>query len=294
MRFSELHRDQKLVISFELFPPKTPEATERLFEAVIPALNRLSPGFFTCTYGAGGGTRGTTLEVVSRLRRDVGVEAASHLTCVGASRDEIGAYLDAVSEAGIGSIVALRGDPPKGDDSFRPHPDGFSYAVELVRYLKQRGGFDIAVAGYPEGHPESASKQKDWEHCARKVEAGADVIITQLFYDNEDFFAYEDHLRNKLGVTVPIVPGVLPILNTAQIQRFCGMCGSKLPERVQRRLAEYADDNDACRRYGVELATEMSEELIRHGVPGIHFYTLNRSDSTGEIMRNLGLQASAG
>lgn len=293
MRFSEFHRDQKLVVSFELFPPKTPDATKRLFEAAIPELNKLSPGFYTCTYGAGGSTQGTTLEVVSRLKREVGVEAASHLTCVGASRQELGAYLDAAAEAGISNIVALRGDPPKGDTTFRPHPDGFTYGVELVKYIKQRGGFDVAVAGYPEGHPESGDKRTDWEHCARKVEAGADVIITQLFYDNADFFEYQDHLRNKLGVTIPIVPGVLPILNTTQIQRFCGMCGARLPDRIQRCLAKYADDNDACRRYGVELAIEMCEELIRNGVPGIHFYTLNRADSTSEIMNQLGVQPSA-
>lgn len=293
MRFSELHRAQERVISFELFPPKTPDAETRLFEQTLPELLKLRPAFLTCTYGAGGSTRDKTLDVVTRIRRDFGVEAASHLTCVGASKEEIAAYLDRAQAGGISNIVALRGDPPAGDTTFRPHPDGFKHADQLIRFVKARGGFDVAAAGYPEGHPEAPDKYQDWDRCADKVEAGADVIITQLFYDNNDYFAFADYLRNKRGVKVPIVPGVLPILNAAQIKRFCGLCGAKLPPAVVRRLEELADDNEACRKYGVELATQMSAELLGQGAPGIHFYTLNRSDSTREIMLNLGLVASA-
>ncbi len=289
MRISELHRISRRVVSFELFPPKTPEAETRLFDQAIPELLKLNPAFMTCTYGAGGSTRDKTLEVVTRIKRQFGKESASHLTCVGASRDQIAAYLDSAREQGITNIVALRGDPPIGDTSFKPHPEGFKYACELIAFIMRKGGFDIAVAGYPEGHPECPDKYLDWQRCRDKVEAGGDVIMTQLFYDNRDFFEYEDHLRNKLGVKVPIVPGVLPILNTAQIKRFCGLCGAKLPPDVLSRLESYADDNESCRRYGVELATQMCDELLRHGAPGIHFYTLNRSESTGEIMRNLRL-----
>jgi methylenetetrahydrofolate reductase (NADPH) len=289
LRISELHRTNRLVISFELFPPKTADAETRLFDTAIPEMLKLAPAFLTCTYGAGGSTRDKTLGVVSRIKRDWSAEAAAHLTCVGASRDQIGAYLEQVRAQGISNLVALRGDAPAGDDSFRPHPDGFRYASELIAYIKQAGGFDLAVAGYPEGHPECPDKYLDWRRCRDKVEAGGDVIITQLFYDNHDFFEFEDYLRNKLGVNVPIVPGVLPILSTAQIKRFCGLCGARLPPRVLDRLETYVDDHQAARQYGIDLATEMCDELIRHGVPGIHFYTLNRAESTGQIMRNLNL-----
>ncbi len=292
MRFSEICKNKDVTISFELFPPKTPEGEIKLFEQTIPELLKLEPAFLTCTYGAGGSTREKTLDIVSRIVREVHYEAASHLTCVGASRADLIGYLEQAKSNGIDNIVALRGDPPKGDDSFRPHPDGFQHAVELVAFLKQLGKFDIMVAGYPEGHPECPDKYLDWERCAAKVEAGADAIITQLFYNLNDFYAFEDFLVNKRGVRVPIMPGILPILSLEQIQRFCTICGSKLPEQLIRRLASYGDDKQASRQYGVELATEMIAELIRRGVPGIHFYTLNRSDSTSEIIHNLGLMAN--
>ncbi|MBI4581159.1 MAG: methylenetetrahydrofolate reductase [NAD(P)H] [Planctomycetes bacterium] len=289
MRIGDLHRQQRLVVSFELFPPKTPEAEVKLLEEAIPGLLALKPAFMTCTYGAGGSTRTQTLEIVSRIRREFEIEAVSHLTCVGSSREDLARYLEAARAADINNIVALRGDPPRGDETFRPHPDGFKYADELVAFVKAAGGFDVAVAGYPEGHPECPDKHLDWRRCADKVAAGADVVITQLFYDNADFFGFRDHLRDKLHVTVPIVAGILPILSKQQIERFCGLCGSKIPPEVQVQLDKHADDHAACRRYGVELATRMCEDLIRNGVAGLHFYTLNRVASTAEVMRNLGL-----
>jgi len=289
VQISRLHELHDLVISFELFPPKTPEAEARLFDQAIPRMLELEPAFLTCTYGAGGSTHDKTLEIVTRVKNEVRIEAASHLTCVGASRADIASYIEQARENGITNIVALRGDPPGGDGSFEPHPDGFAFAAELVAFIKQLGNFDVAVAGYPQGHPECPDKHLDWQRCADKVEAGADAIITQLFYDNADFFAFEDYLKNRLGVTVPIVPGVLPILSTRQITRFCGLCGATLPPHVDARLQELADDNDACRQYGIDLATQMCDELIRHGVPGLHFYTLNRAAATGQIMSHLGL-----
>jgi methylenetetrahydrofolate reductase (NADPH) len=289
LQLSELHRATQLVVSFELFPPKTPEAESRLFDRSIPEMLRLRPAFLTCTYGAGGSTQEKTLDIVSRAREQFGIETASHLTCVGSSREQIARFLDQARAAGISNLVALRGDPPKGDLSFRPHPDGFKLAAELVGYIKSVGGFDVAVAAYPEGHPECPDKYLDWQRCRQKVDAGADVIITQLFYDNRDFLTFRDYLRGELGVKVPIVAGVLPILSSAQIKRFCGMCGAKLPPHVLDKLESYADDDLAARQYGIELATRMCEELIREGVAGIHFYTLNRPDSTAAVMRNLGL-----
>jgi methylenetetrahydrofolate reductase (NADPH) len=276
-------------VSFELFPPKTPDAEAKLFSEAVPGLLKLSPAFFTCTYGAGGSTRGQTLDIVRRVNREFGIEAVSHLTCVGSSRDDLRRYLDEARAAGTQNIVALRGDPPRGDDAFKPHPDGLKYAWELVEMIKATGGFDIAVAGYPEGHPECPDRHLDWQRLADKVKAGADAIVTQLFYNNDDFFEFRDYLRDKLNVKVPIIAGILPILSKQQIEKFCSMCRSKIPADVQAQLDKHADDPAACRQYGVELASRMCEQLIARGVSGLHFYTLNRVNSTAEVMRNLGL-----
>jgi methylenetetrahydrofolate reductase (NADPH) len=276
-------------VSFELFPPKTPDAEAKLFDQTIPELLELKPQFMTCTYGAGGTTRDQTFEIVTRIRKQFGIDIASHLTCVGASRESLAIYLTKMQEHGVTNIVALRGDPPKDDPNYRPSPESFRLAINLVRFIKGLGDFDVAVAGYPEGHPECPDKYLDWQRCRDKVEAGADVVVSQLFYDNNDFLEFDDYIKNKLGVKVPIVPGVLPILSTTQIRRFCGMCGSKIPPKVSAQLERLANDNEACRQYGIDLATEMCDELIRHGVPGIHFYTLNRVPSTRAVMQNLGL-----
>ncbi len=289
MRIGELHRQGGLVVSFELFPPKTPDAHAKLFDEGIPDLLRLSPAFLTCTYGAGGSTREQTLDIVTRIKREFEIEAASHLTCVGLSRAEISEFLDQARAGGINNIVALRGDPPKGDESFKPHPDGFKHAAELVAFIKEKGGFDLAVAGYPEGHPECPDKRLDWRRLADKVAAGADLIITQLFYDVGNYLEFQDYLRDKLGVKVPIVAGILPILSKQQIEKFCGLCGARIPADVQARLDAYADDPGSCRQYGIELATRMCERLIQAGVSGLHFYTLNRAGSTAAVMRNLEL-----
>ena len=289
MRIGDIHRRQRLVVSFELFPPKTPDAEAKLFDETLPSLLKLAPSFMTCTYGAGGSTRGQTLDIVGRVKREFEIEAISHLTCVGSSRDDLAKYLDEARQANIQNIVALRGDPPRGDESFRPHPDGFKYAGELVSFIKETGDFDVAVAAYPEGHPECPDRHLDWRRLADKVTAGADVIITQLFYANEDFFRMRDYLTDTLNVKVPVVAGILPIMSKQQIEKFCGICGSKIPPDVQAQLDKFADDHAACRQYGVDLATRMCRELIDRGVDGLHFYTLNRTNSTTEVLRNLGL-----
>lgn len=290
MHFSEIHRASELVISFELFPPKTPEGEVRLFEQAIPEMLKLRPAFLTCTYGAGGTTRDKTIGVVSRIKRDFPIEAASHFTCLGGSRDEIRHYLHQLQAIGINNVLALRGDPPRDDPNYLPLPGGFSLARDLVHFIKHEvGGFDIAVAGYPEGHPECPDKYLDWQRLAEKVHAGADVIITQLFYFNRDFFEMRDYIRYKLGLKVPIVAGVLPILSTAQILRFCGVCKAKLPPWVVKRLQEYEHDDESARQYGIELATAMCSELIRGGADGFHFYTLNHAESTAAVLRNLHL-----
>jgi methylenetetrahydrofolate reductase (NADPH) len=286
---SDIYAQNERVVSFELYPPKTPQGEATLFETEVPKLLALSPTFMTCTYGAGGSTRDKTLEVVTRLKDEHGVTTAAHLTCVGSSREEIIAYIERIRAAGICNIVALRGDPPRGETSFTPHPEGLTYATELVRLIKEIGGFSVAVAGYPEAHPECRDKMLDWLRCRDKVVAGADVIITQLFYDLRDFYEFREHMTKVLKVNVPIVPGVLPIMNTGQIKRFCAMCGSRLPSDVLTHLDRYADDHESARRYGVELASRMVEDLLANDAPGIHFYVLNKAQSIEEILSNLGL-----
>jgi methylenetetrahydrofolate reductase (NADPH) len=275
-------------ISFEFFPVKTDEAEETLFRDTVPALKQLSPAFISVTYGAGGGTRDRTLRIVDRLRRQAGIEAVAHLTCVGHTQTDLAAILDQVHALGIENILALRGDPPRGQTAFRPVEGGFAYAVDLIRFVKARSGCAIGAAGYPEGHIECSDKQLDWDRAAAKAEAGADFLITQLFYDARDFFAFSDYLRHKKGVKVPIVPGVMPFLGAEQIKRIAGLCGAKLSPTLSRRLDECADD-EAVRRLGVEVCTNLCRELLDYGVPGIHFYCLNRAPVCTDILRNLGL-----
>ncbi len=288
MRIPEMYGRQEPTISFEFFPPKNDEAEEALFRDTVPGLSRLRPAFISVTYGAGGGTRERSFRIVDRLRRQHGVEAMAHLTCVGATRADSAAILDEAESLGIENILALRGDPPKGQAEFRPTEGGFRYASDLIRFVKGRGCFSVGAAGYPEGHVECPDKLLDWDRSAQKIEAGAEFLVTQLFYDIEAFFAYEDYLRNKRHVTAPIIPGILPFLSAEQIKRFTRLCGAKLPAPVLRRMESLGDD-ESVRRLGVEVCTELCRRLLDHGVPGIHFYCLNRVASCSEVVQNLGL-----
>jgi methylenetetrahydrofolate reductase (NADPH) len=285
MKITEILKQRKFIFSCEFFPPKTEEGMAQLFEAA-QELKELDPGYVSVTYGAGGSTRGKTVRIVQRIKYDFGIESMAHLTCVGHSRDELKAILDHIRDAGIENVIALRGDPPKGQTDFVPHPDGFRYAADLVRMIRESYPFCVAVGGYPEGHPESTSLEEDWDRLAEKVRAGADLVITQLFFDNADFFRFEKRMREK-GVNVPIIPGIMPITNYGQIVRFTQMCGAKIPPQVARDLEPIQNDAEAVAAYGVEFATKQCEELIRRGVPGLHFYTLNKSKSTKKIIQNL-------
>jgi methylenetetrahydrofolate reductase (NADPH) len=278
-------------ISFEFFPPKNDAAEEALFRDTVPGLKRLGPSFISVTYGAGGGTRERSFRIVDRLRKQCGIEAMAHLTCVGATREDCAAILEDAGTSGIENLLALRGDPPRGQPAFQPTPGGFSYAVDLVRFIEGHGHFTIGVAGYPEGHVECPDKQLDWDRSAAKVHAGASFLITQLFYDLADFLAYEDYLRRKHHIQVPIIPGILPFLSTDQIKRFTRMCGSRLPEPLLRRMESYGSDMESVRQLGVEVCTDLCRQLLAHGVPGIHFYCLNRVRSCSEVLHNLGLAA---
>ena len=293
MRIPELYARPEPTISFEFFPPKTDEAEQTLFTDTVPTLQGLGPSFISVTYGAGGGTRDRTLRIVNRLRREFGIESMAHLTCVGSTREMLASVLDEAHGLGIENILALRGDPPRGQTEFQAVEGGFSYAVDLVRFVKGRNRFAVGAAGYPEGHVECQDKILDWDRTVAKVEAGAEFLITQLFYHVDDFLAFEDYLKNKRGVQVPIVPGVLPFLSAEQIKRFTRLCGSKLSNDLTRRLEALAADDEAVRQLGVEVCTDICRRLLDHGVPGIHLYCLNRGQSCSEILHNLGLARGA-
>ena len=249
----------------------------------------MNPAFFSVTYGAGGSTRDQTLEIVDTLQREHDVPTMAHLTCVGSTAADIGGFLDEASRRDIRNILALRGDPPEGEEKFIKPVGGFEFSCELVEYLRARDEFSIGVAGFPEGHVAcTEGKEVDWQRLKAKVDCGADFLITQLFFDNKDFYEFRDHLRGQ-GMTQPILAGIIPILNSRQIQRFTKMCGAKLTPEIVSILERLGDDDKAVAQFGIDYATRQCAELIASGVEGIHFYTLNKSRATIEIARNLGL-----
>lgn len=287
MRLDELYRSGTPDISIELFPPKTPEAVEKLFETV-ERLKALKPAFFSMTYGAGGSTRDLTLELCNRLKNKAGVETTCHLNIIGQSRQDIRENLKRLKRMGLYNILALRGDPPRNEPNFKPHPDGFHSSVELIEEAHRDPWFSIAVTGFPEVHFEAKDRASDIAYLKRKVEAGGCVIVTQLFFDNAYFFEFMDLVR-QAGITVPVVPGILPILSVPQVRRFADLCKATIPPAVAKELAKYEQDEEGATRYGIELATQLCKGLLKHGVPGLHFYALNRARSTEEILSNLGL-----
>jgi methylenetetrahydrofolate reductase (NADPH) len=288
MTLSAAYGTGKFGLSFELFPPKTPQGVTSLFHHVEQLL-AFKPSFITCTYGAGGSTQELTLDIVARVHREFRLPVATHLTCVGRTVGQLREYLGTAQQSGVENVVALRGDPPKGDTVFRPVEGGLRYANELVTLIRgEFPEFGIAVAGYPEKHQEAPSADVDLANLKRKAGAGADVIITQLFYNNDDFFRFRDRCRDQ-GITQPIVPGLLPVTNLAQIQRITSLCGAKLPAEFVRALESAGDDADAQFAVGVEFATRQTQALVDAGVPGIHFYVLNRSEAASEVLKNVEL-----
>jgi methylenetetrahydrofolate reductase (NADPH) len=280
----------KPVISFEFFPPKTDEGDRNLLEKTIPALLQLKPDFCSVTYGAGGSTRDKTLMIVDRIQREHGLTAMLHLTCVNATQAQVGEVVEQARALGIRNILALRGDPIAGSNAeFTKTEGGFEFSHQLVTYLRQQGGFSIGTAGFPEGHIAcKPGKYADWDHLINKINCGADFVITQLFFDNNDFFEFRDYLV-KRGVKVPIVPGIIPVQSTGQIKRFTALCGAKLPDQLLASLEKHADDDQAAAQFGIEYATNQCAELLQANVPGLHIYTLNKAASTVEIIRNLKL-----
>jgi methylenetetrahydrofolate reductase (NADPH) len=276
------------VFSFEFFPPKTEEGVTSLFRTV-EALRPLGPAYVCVTYGAGGSTRARTVELVKKLKHEIEVEAMAHLTCVGSSRDELASVLDELHAAGIRNVMALRGDPPRGEAAFRPHPDGFAHASDLVAFVRaqpKRWDFCIGAAAYPEGHVETRDLARDLVHLKTKVDAGVDFLVTQLFFDNPRYFGFVERARTA-GVTVPILPGIMPIQSVEQIERMTKMCGASLPRVLAAAMDVRREDAEAARDLGLSFATLQCADLLRRGAPGIHFYTLNRSPSTRAILSAL-------
>jgi methylenetetrahydrofolate reductase (NADPH) len=276
------------VFTFEFFPPKTAEGERALMET-IAALRPLQPAWVSVTYGAGGSTRAKTVELVGRLKRESGIEPMAHVTCVGASRDEIAALLDEVAAAGVVNVLALRGDPPRGEATFKPHADGFRYASELVAFIRsdpKRWPFCVGAAAYPEGHPESPDLDTDLRNLKAKVEAGTDFLVTQLFFANGSFASFVGRAR-AAGIRVPILPGIMPFTSVEQVERFTATCGATIPQRLRAAMEALRNDPDGARELGVAFASLQCQDLLRAGVPGIHFYTLNRSPSTRAIVAAL-------
>jgi methylenetetrahydrofolate reductase (NADPH) len=269
--------------SFEFFPPKTDEGTANLLKT-LEDLVPLEPGFVSVTYGAGGSTRDRTVELVTRIKQTTGIEAMAHLTCVGHSREELRELLQRLAAAKIDNVLPLRGDPPKGQTSFVATEGGFRYASELVQFIREEDfNFCLGGACYPEGHPETASRDDDLRYLKAKVDAGLDFLITQLFFDNAFYFDFVERAR-RAGINVPIVPGIMPITNYEQVHRFTRMCGATVPMRLGLQLERVKDQPEAVVQLGVAHATVQCMELLARGVPGIHFYTLNKSPATRMIV----------
>jgi methylenetetrahydrofolate reductase (NADPH) len=273
------------IFSFEFFPPKDEEGMGRLFQT-IAELRPYSPAYVSVTYGAGGSTRRLTVELVRRIKGEVGIEAMAHLTCVGAAASELGEVLDDLVQGGIENVIALRGDPPRGEKTFVRHEGGFGYGAELVRFIRARYDLCVAAACYPETHVDAKDAEADLSHLKAKVAAGVDFLITQLFFDNADYFRFVDRAR-RAGIAVPIVAGIMPVTNLSQIKRFTAMCGARIPEDLLGRLEAAGDNADLVRSIGVEHATLQCRDLIQRGAPGVHFYTLNRSRATRDILDRL-------
>jgi methylenetetrahydrofolate reductase (NADPH) len=288
----ELYQPGQVGLSFEVFPPKTPDGLEHVY-AVVGELAEYRPLFVSITYGAGGSTRDQSLEMAREVKARYGLRVTAHFTCVGSTVEDIRAWLAEAHRLGIEHIMALRGDPPRGETHFRPMPGGLRYASELVALIRREfPSFGIGVAGYPETHQEAISPQADLENLKRKVDLGGEVVYTQLFYDNADFLRFREACE-RIGIQAPIVPGLLPVLNLKQIQRITSLCKAKLPAELVADLERFADDAEAQLEVGVDWCVRQCQGLLAAEVPGIHFYVLNRADHMRRILARLPLGATA-
>lgn len=291
MKLKEIYNSNKPIVSFEIFPPKAQNSAElnqkinELFDE-LRILAKFNPAFISVTYGAGGSTREATLDIVTRIKNELEIPPMPHFTCVGSSKDNILEYLKKIENAGIENILALRGDPPKGDTCFIKPKDGFGYANELVEFIKSNTNLGVAVAGYPECHLECCSLEKDIENLKRKIDCGADIAITQVFYDNNCYFEFVEKAR-KQGINIPIIPGILPITSFSQIERISTLSGCKLPDELSQKLAENKDDKEAIKQIGIGFAVKQTNELLESSVSGIHFYPLNKASAVKSVLENI-------
>ena len=285
--FSPSGKPRKFSVSFELFPPKTEEGHQKLL-VVIGQLTHLKPNFFSCTYGAGGGSRGKTLDIVESIQKEHRIPAVAHLTCVLHTKDEIKTILEEMKSRGIHHVLALRGDPPKDNPDWKPGPDNFQYSAELVAFIRKEFGsyFTIGVAGFPEGHLLAPNRDMDVKYLKTKIDAGANYVITQLFFNNQDYYDYQRRIT-RLRLDVPVIPGILPITDYNALVRFCQLCGAKIPPQVHEIFAPIADNPEKTLEAGINFAAKQCQELLQRGAPGLHFYTLNKLSPTDAILKRL-------
>lgn len=286
MRIDQLLNHGQPLVSFEFFPPKSEAGFALLYQA-IEELRPLKPSYVSVTYGAGGSTRQKTVELVGRIQNEIGIRSMAHLTCVGHTQDEIGGILDELWGMGTRNVLALRGDPPAGQSSFVATEGGFANADGLTKFVRGRHDFCIGVAGYPEGHPQCLNKTRDLEYLKHKIDNGGNFVVTQLFFDNADFYRFRDDAR-AMGITVPIVAGIMPITNVSQIKRFVSMCGAKIPHRLLKKLESIEGQGpEAVHQVGVDYAAMQCRDLLFNDCEGLHFYTLNKSKATVDIVKTL-------
>jgi methylenetetrahydrofolate reductase (NADPH) len=285
MRIDRILEQRRPVFSFEFFPPKTDEG-QRTLEQTLTVLAGDQPDYVSVTYGAGGTTRNRTVEITKSIKQDLGIEAMAHLSCVGEPRERLVELLGEIEAAGVENVLALRGDPPRGETEWKPHPGGLHYSVELIELIRERFDVCIGAACFPEVHPDAPDRTSDLGYARAKVDAGATFLITQLFFDNDLYFQFVEDAR-AAGIDVPIIPGIMPITNAGQVRRFTEMCGASIPGELERQLDQRSDDPEAAAELGVAYATLQCSDLLARGAPGIHFYTLNRSPATRAILAAL-------
>ncbi len=285
MRIDELLRERHPLFSFEFFPPKTDEG-RRTLQSTLEVLKDDGPDYVSVTYGAGGTTRNSTVEITKSIKQELGIEAMAHLSCVGEPVERLVEILGDIDAAGVENVLALRGDPPRAAGAWEPHPGGLSYSIELIRLIRERFDFCVGAACFPETHPDAPDRASDLGYARAKADAGVGFLITQLFFDNEAYFDFVEQAR-AAGIAVPIIPGIMPITNYGQIRRFTEMCGASIPDDLSAQLDGRADDPEAVAELGVAYATLQCSDLLARGAPGVHFYTLNRSPATRAILAAL-------
>ncbi len=286
MRIGEAYEGERPVFSFEFFPPQTDEGAESLMRSAADLKAAVQPDFISVTYGAGGTTRDRTFELVTKIHKDLRIRTMAHQTCVAATKNDIAANVERLWNAGIMNVLALRGDPPEDEATFTPPENGYSHASDLIEWIRENTEMEVGAACYPEDHPESSDAEDDMKWTAHKVEVGASFLITQLFFDNARYFDFVERAREN-GVKVPIVPGIMPVLNVRSVRRMTTLSGGRIPDELQAALTRVEGDDDATRDVGIEWATLQCRELLERGAPGIHFYTLNRSRATRAIFQHL-------